>query len=176
MESELSERVSPTTVDHDPEDDTDATGVSEAPDVPVTRSSTNGGGPAPVDAPPQVQVRRVRRVLRRIDPWSVLKLSFIFFVCMYAVIIVSSLLVWRAAVSSEIVDDVESFVIDLGFNDFQFVPDQMFRALLFGGAAMILVATFMAVLMTVLFNLISDLVGGIRVSMIEQQLLDTEKH
>lgn len=171
MESDLSERVSSTGADGG-----DPTAVAPA---PVSTAAGNGEGSAPTaadDAPPQIQARRVRRILRRIDPWSVLKLSFIFFICMYGVIIVSSLLVWRAAVSSEIIDDVEGFVVDLGFNDFQFAPEQMFRALLFGGAAMIVALTFLAVLMTVLFNLISDLVGGIRVSMIEQQLLDREKH
>jgi hypothetical protein len=133
-----------------------------------------GDAPAPDRTAPQVQARRVRRVLRRIDPWSVLKVSFIFFICLYGVIIVSSLLVWRTAVSAGIIDNVEEFVVDLGFNDFQFAPEQMFRAVLFGGAGMILVATFMAVLATVLFNLISDLVGGVRLSMIEQQLLEDE--
>jgi hypothetical protein len=142
----------------------------------ATAPATTNGGPSGGDgASSPVQARRVRRILRRIDPWSVLKLSFIFFACMYAVIVVSSLLVWRAAVSAGVVDDVEGFVVDLGFNDFQFAPEQMLRALLYGGAGMIIVATFLAVLITVLFNLISDLVGGIRVSMIEQQLLGGEQ-
>lgn len=154
------------------DDEVDPTGVAPA---PVAEVAGNGEGPAPTDQQSQVQARRVRRILRRIDPWSVLKLSFIFFTCMYAVLVLSSLLVWRAAVTSGIIDDVESFVVDLGFNDFQFAPEQMFRALLYGGAGMIVVATFMAVLMTVFFNLISDLVGGIRVSMIEQQLADGQK-
>lgn len=169
MDSDLTERAPTTT-------SAASAGPPDESATPTPQTSSSNGGPsAPEGARPEVQVRRVRRVLRRIDPWSVLKLSFIFFICMYAVILVSSVLVWRAAVSSGIVDDLESFVIDLGFNDFEFAPEQMFQALLYGGALMILVATFLAVLMTVLFNLISDLVGGIRLSMIEQQLLEGDK-
>ena len=54
----------------------------------------------------------------------------------------------------------------------EFVPDQMFQALVVGGAAGILVATFMTVLGAVLFNLISDLVGGVKLSMVEQQVVE----
>lgn len=162
MESELSERVPVAPA-------TEPTAVEPA------LSATDAPSDARPDHPRQVQVRRVRRILRRVDPWSVLKVAFIFSICMYGVIIVSSLLVWRAAVGAGVVDDIESFVVDLGFNDFEFVPEQMFRALLYGGAVAIFVATFLAVLGTVLFNLISDLVGGIRLSMVEQQLLDGEK-
>ena len=152
----------------DPPDDPEVTALH-----PVAASD---GATVPPDVHPQSQVRRVRRVLRRIDPLSVLKLAMIFFACMYGVILVSSLLLWRAAISSGIVDDLESFVVDLGFKDFSFAPEQMFRALLFGGAGMIVVATFLAVLGAVLFNLISDLVGGLKISMIEEQIVEPEQH
>jgi hypothetical protein len=160
VESELSERAPAS--DPGPADPT----TEASPPAPATGDRVEAGSPS--------QVRRVRRILRRIDPLSVLKLSFIFFVCMYGVIVVSSLLVWRVAVTSGVIDDLEEFIVDLGFKDFDFAPDQMFQALMFGGAGMIIVATFLAVLGAVLFNLISDLVGGIKISMIEEHLLDDE--
>ena len=86
------------------------------------------------------------------------------------VVVVASLLLWRAAVSSGSVDNVEEFIVDLGFNDFQFHPDTMFQSIVTGGAIMVVVATFFAVLATLLFNLIADVTGGVRITMIEQRI------
>jgi hypothetical protein len=118
----------------------------------------------------RTEARRVRRVVRKIDPWSVLKVSLIFYVCMYVILMIASVLLWSAAASSGTVDNIEDFVIDLGFSDFEFKADQMFRAAVFGGAILMVVGTGFTVLVSVLFNMISDLVGGIRVTMIEQEI------
>jgi Transmembrane domain of unknown function (DUF3566) len=123
----------------------------------------------------KVSARRVRRVVRRIDPWSVFKVSGLFYVCVWGIVVLASVLLWRAAVTSGSVDDVEGFIIDLGFDDFEFHPQQMFESLFFGGAIMVLVATFFTVLMTVLFNLICDLTGGVRIIMIEQDVADQRR-
>ena len=114
------------------------------------------------------EARRVRRVVRKVDPWSVLKVSLIFYACMYVIVMVAAVLLWSAAASSGTVDNIEDFVVDLGFSEFQFQANQMFRAALFGGAILMVVGTGFTVLCSVLFNMISDLVGGIRVTMIEQ--------
>jgi hypothetical protein len=118
----------------------------------------------------KASARRVHRVIRRVHPWSVLKVSFLFFLCFYGVVVLASLLLWRAAVGSGSVDNVEEFIVDLGFNDFQFHPDTMFQSVVTGGAIMVVVATFFAVLTCLVFNLIADVTGGIRVTMIEQRV------
>jgi hypothetical protein len=118
----------------------------------------------------RTEARRVRRVVRKVDPWSVLKVSLIFYACIYVIVMVAAVLLWSAAASSGTVDNIEDFVIDLGFSDFQFKANQMFRAALFGGAILMVIGTGFTVLCSVLFNMISDLVGGVRVTMIEQQL------
>jgi Transmembrane domain of unknown function (DUF3566) len=143
--------------------------------------TAGGNGSGPAHARPsrrelrrevRASARRVRRVVRRIDPWSVFKVAGLFFLCVWGIVVLAALLIWRAAVTSGSVDDIESFVIDLGFKDFEFHPQQMFESLLFGGAIVVLAATFFAVLLTVLFNLICDLTGGLRVTMVEQDLQD----
>lgn len=123
----------------------------------------------------KVSARRVRRVVRRIDPWSVFKVSGLFWVCLWAIVVLAAVLLWRAAVTSGSVDDIESFIVDLGFADFDFHPQQMFESLFFGGAIVALAATFFSVLMTVLFNLICDLTGGLRITMIEQDVVDQRR-
>ncbi len=119
--------------------------------------------------------RRVRRVVRHIDAWSVFKVASIFIACVWGVVVLASLLIWRAAESSGSVDNTEEFVKDIGFKDFDFDPEQMFDALLSAGAVLAIATVFFIVLLTILFNLICDMTGGLRVTMIEQDLADARK-
>ncbi len=123
----------------------------------------------------KASARRVRRVVRRIDTWSVFKVASLFIACVWGIVVLASLLIWRAAVTSGSVENTEDFIIDLGFEDFNFDPQQMFESLLSVGAVMAVAAIFFTVLLTVLFNLICDITGGVRVTMIEQDLADTRK-
>ena len=119
--------------------------------------------------------RRVRRVVRHIDAWSVFKVASIFIACVWGVVVLASLLIWRAAESSGSVENTEEFVKDIGFKDFDFDPQQMFDALLSAGAVLAVASVFFIVLLTVLFNLICDMTGGVRITMIEQDLADSRK-
>ena len=118
----------------------------------------------------RVPARKVRRVVRRIDPLSVLKLSFAFNVCLFAMFLIAALLLWSAAVGSGSLDNIESFVVDIGFENFHLVGNDLFRGFLVFGGAMVLVGTIFSVLLALLFNLISDLLGGIRFTVIEPLL------
>lgn len=116
-----------------------------------------------------MMARRVRRVVRRFDPWSILKVSLIFYVCCYVVALVAGVLLWFLADSTDVVDNVESFVMDYGgFESFEFEPGLILQGGLLVGAVLVVLATGMTVLGAVLFNLISDLVGGIRLVVIEE--------
>jgi hypothetical protein len=123
----------------------------------------------------KASARRVRRVVRHIDTWSVFKVASIFVACIWGVVVLASLLVWRAAVTSGSVENTEDFIIDLGFEDFNFNPQQMFEALLSAGAVVAIASIFFIWLLTVLFNLICDITGGLRITMIEQDLADARK-
>lgn len=124
----------------------------------------------------KASARRVRRVVRHIDTWSVFKVASIFVACIWGVVVLAALLVWRAAVTSGSVENTEDFIIDLGFEDFNFNPEQMFDALLSAGAVIAIATIFFIWLLTVLFNLICDITGGLRITMIEQDLADARKH
>jgi hypothetical protein len=123
----------------------------------------------------KASARRVRRVVRHIDTWSVFKVATLFIACLWGIVVLASLLIWRAAVTSGSVDNTEDFIVDLGFEDFNFDPEQMFESLLSAGAVMAIASIFFVWLLTILFNLICDITGGIRVTMIEQDLADARK-
>lgn len=118
----------------------------------------------------RVPARKVRRVIRRVDPLSVLKLSFAFSLCLFAMFLVAAVLLWSAAVGAGSTDNIQSFVRDIGFEDFRLVGRDLFRGFVVFGGALVVAGTVFSVLLALLFNLISDIVGGIRFTVIEPLL------
>ena len=113
--------------------------------------------------------RRVRRVVRRIDPWSVLKISIFFFLSMVVVLLIGAVILWSLARSSGAVGKIEKFMQDLGFTDFRFRGGQIFKVTLFGGFILMIAGTVFATIMAFLYNLISDLVGGVEFQVMEEE-------
>lgn len=125
----------------------------------------------------RMRARKVRRVLRHVDPWAVLKVSLLFNLCLFIIVMVAGTMLWNLASAAGTIADIESFIEDLGaFETFAFEAGQIFRACLFGGLVLVVAGTGVTVLLAVLFNLISDLVGGIRVTVIEEETLAPPTH
>ena len=118
----------------------------------------------------KVQARKVRRVVRHIDPWSVLTFSVLFHLAVFAALLLASVLVWNAAESAGTIENIETFILDLGdFEEFEIQGDVVFRAAVAIAGVLTLASSVLLVLLTVVFNLISDLVGGIRLTVIEEE-------
>jgi transmembrane protein DUF3566 len=108
------------------------------------------------------QGRRVRLVVRRVEPWTVLKFSVLLFATLYLVILVAGLVLWAAATATGVRGNVEKFIGDLiASDDFHLLGETVIRASVLGGAVLVLLGTGANVLFAVLYNLISDVVGGI---------------
>jgi len=100
--------------------------------------------------------------VRKVDAWSVLKLSAVFYATMYCVLLVAGALLWTAASATGLRHNVEKFIADLiASGKFHFVAAELFKAATIAGAVMVVVGTATNVLLAVLYNLISDMVGGI---------------
>ncbi len=111
---------------------------------------------------PLAQGRRVRLVVRRIEPWTVLKFSVLLFATLYLVILVAGLVLWAAATATGLRENIETFIGDLiASDDFRILGPTMFRASVVGGLVLVVMGTGFNVLLAVLYNLISDVVGGI---------------
>ncbi len=115
------------------------------------------------------EARRVRRIVRHVDPWSVLKLALVFFVCVWVMFMVAVVIVWSIAQSSGTVERVESFVNDLGITGWKLNGTFVFRQYGLFGLVMVFACTTATVVSTIIFNLISDLVGGVWISVIEEE-------
>ena len=118
----------------------------------------------------KLQARRVRRIVRHIEVWSVLKISILFFACLWAVFLIAGFIIWGVAESSGTVGKLESLITELfALDTFSFDGRQIFKGYALAGLILAIAGSTLNVLMVLLFNLISDLTGGLRVTMIEEE-------
>ena len=117
----------------------------------------------------RARVRRTRRTIRHIDPWSVLKVSVLLYACLYGATVIAGYLLWTAAVQSGVISNIESFIAEVGsYEVWEINGDEIFRRATVIGAVLFVAGIAFNVLLTIIFNLISDLVGGVRVTLLEE--------
>ena len=118
----------------------------------------------------RVEARRVHRVVRHVEPWSVLKFSLLLYFSVFLIVLSAGVLLWAAASATDVISGIEDFVEELfGFETFTFEPGQILTASVLGGLVLVIAGTAANVVFAVLFNLISDVVGGLRVTVIEEE-------
>ena len=105
--------------------------------------------------------------LRKLDAWTVLKLSLVYYLALFVVILIAGTLLWLGAEAAGVVGNIENFMVDIGFEDFRFLPSKLLGGVALGGLVLVVAGTFANVLMTALFNLMSDVVGGLRLTLQE---------
>jgi hypothetical protein len=174
--------------------------------------------------------------VRHVEPWSVLKLSLLFFSAVFLIVCVASAVLWAGARASGQLDHLESFITSVGgfgncdpidgaalgpdsttttteisgdanqinptvgdtdatdgtdevttttvpasldedadcppgyklVGEFKFEDIRIFEAFAFGGVVLVLAGTGGAVVLALLFNLMSELTGGVQITVIEQ--------
>lgn len=118
------------------------------------------------------RVRRVTRVVRHVDPWSVFKIGLIFSVVAYVSLLTSGVLLWRVADATGTIDNVERWFLQFGWETFEFKGGEIFHNAWIVGLFGVVAMTGGLVLLATLFNLISDIVGGIRVTVLEEEVVE----
>ncbi len=205
------------------------------PRQPVARPATPADADSPASTaarPGRVRARKVRRIVRQIEPWSVLKISLLFYAALFLIVCVASALLWGAARSSGTVENVESFITSVGgfgncepidgaapvtttttlpdaapttpvdqidpsgtdtpvtepvgavpdpgddedcregeelVGEFRFEDGRIFQAFALGGIVLVLAGSAANVVLVLLFNLMSDLTGGVRITVLEEE-------
>ena len=115
-------------------------------------------------------VRRVRRVIRKIDPWTVLKVSLVLNAIGALVFVLGVWVTWSLAVQRGIPEKAADF-----FDNFSLVftanGELYFRAVLLFAIVLYAMMTGLMTLGAVLYNLISDVVGGVELIVLEETYL-----
>ena len=117
------------------------------------------------------RVRRVSRVIREIDPWSAFRVGIVFHGVLYLMALIALVLLWSVASATGTIDNIERFLESFGWESFQFNGVQLFFNTMFLGLFVVVLLTAIWVLCATVFNLITDLVGGIRVSVLEEEVV-----
>ena len=112
----------------------------------------------------------MRRTIRHIDPWSVFKVSVLLYACLYVAFLLGGVLLWAAIRRSGLVDNVESFIAEVGsYAVWRIDAGVIYNRAWKIGIVLATAGVAFNVLMAIMFNLISDLVGGVRVTILEDE-------
>jgi hypothetical protein len=124
--------------------------------------------------------RRIRVQVRRVNPWSVLKISLIFYACLLVVVLVGVAILFMILDSIGVLEPVESLIGDFGFGKtvgqrgeaeavFEIDFGWVMRTLFLIGAISFAVWSAFTMFMALLYNLIADLVGGVEMTLVERR-------
>jgi hypothetical protein len=114
-------------------------------------------------------VQRVRRVIRKIDPWTVLKVSIIFNAIMALVFVLGTIVFWAVFVNAGIPQRINELALLIGLeNGINLEGTVYFRIVILLAVIGTIVFTGFVTLGAVVYNLISDIVGGIEVVVLEE--------
>jgi hypothetical protein len=141
---------------------------------------------------------RVNQRLWSVDPWSVFKLSILFYFCLALIVLVAGTLLYNGGRRIGTVDQFESFITRMGaygecvatsdvpegtafeededecgdgevlVGGFELDDGTLFRTAAVGGVLLVLAGSIGNVLMTVLVNLLNEVTGGLRHSVVKE--------
>ena len=140
--------------------------------LPEPRRRAPGGSTRTPPPRRKRKARKVHRVVRHVEVWSVAKLAAIFAACAYLVGMISGYLLWQAADRVGTIEGIEGFIeSSAAYESFDILGGVVFRVAAVTGFVLALVSFAIAVLGALLFNLISDLTGGVRMTVIDEDLI-----
>jgi preprotein translocase subunit SecY len=120
------------------------------------------------------QVRRVRRIIRKVDSWTVFKVSAIFWLVAGLALILGFVMFWSVVDASGIPDRLVETLTSIGLFEQGTDPfadsERFLRIAVFGSITLSVVATGLTTLAAVMYNLISDVVGGVEFVVLEEVL------
>jgi len=109
-------------------------------------------------------------VIRKVGPWSVFKLSLLFYFCVMLVILLALGMLYSVLGAVGAIDSITRLARDL-FADqsFEIHGGWIFTRLTLIGIAMVLIWSLINVFVAFLYNLISDVLGGIEVTLADRR-------
>jgi hypothetical protein len=117
-------------------------------------------------------VRRVRRIIRKIDPWTSLKVSALVWAVLAVALVLGTVIFWSVLDRAGIPDKITAFMVEITLIEETSQPfaniEQFFRALVFGAIVWWVAMTGATVLGAVVYNLVSDVVGGLEIVVLEE--------
>ena len=126
-----------------------------------------------------VRVNRVRRIIRKIDPWTVLKVTFVLNFIVALTMVLGFSILWVLLVNAGVPQGLEDIARRLALLDADASLvgniEPLFSSVVFLATVYLLTQTALATIGAFFYNLVSDLVGGIEVVVLEESYTDTQE-
>ena len=126
-----------------------------------------------------VKVNRVRRIIRKIDPWTVLKVTFVLNFIVALTMVLGFSILWVLLVNAGVPQGLEDIARRLALLDADASlvgnVEPLFSSVVFLATVYLLTQTALATIGAFFYNLVSDLVGGIEVVVLEESYNDTQE-
>lgn len=125
-----------------------------------------------------VKVNRVRRIIRKIDPWTVLKVTFVLNFIIALTIVLGFSILWVLLVNAGVPQGLEEIARRLALLDADASlvgnVEPLFTSVVFLATVYLLTQTALATICAFFYNLVSDLVGGVEVVVLEETYSDPQ--
>lgn len=118
----------------------------------------------------RTEARSAKVVLRKVGPWSVLKFSLLFYFCLMLVIVFALVILYAILGAIGALDSVTRLTRDL-FADqsFEINGGWLLSRVIVIGLVMVVVWSLINLFVAFLYNLISEVVGGIEVTLTDRR-------
>jgi Transmembrane domain of unknown function (DUF3566) len=113
-------------------------------------------------------VRRTRVVIRRVGPWSLFRFSLLFYFCIMVVIWLGLLILYQILGLVGVLRSATDLLNDF-WTGFRFHGWWIFSRLFAAGLVMVVFGAVVNLFVAFLYNLISDFVGGVEVTLAERR-------
>lgn len=135
-------------------------------------------------APPRAPVpigggRRTRAVIRKVGPLSVLRWSMFFYFCLFLIFFFAMWIIYGVLESTGVMKSLGNLLGGAGLGtcpadpnaDCTFAFDQgwIFSRLFIVGVVLVCIWSVINVLVVLLYNLVSDVIGGIEITLAEKR-------
>lgn len=117
--------------------------------------------------------RQVNLAVARVDPWTVMKVGFLLSVAMGIATVIATVVVWLMLDGMHVFSSIEDFLNQISATkfvallDYVKLPKVVSYATVFA-VANVVIMTAISTLGALLYNVIASLVGGVRVSLMDE--------
>ena len=128
--------------------------------------------------------RRTRVVIRKVGPLSVLRISLFFYFCLFLILFFSLMILWGFLEAQGFMDSIGDFLGKIGAVQGTTCTENaegvqtcavniesgpVFTRMFFAGLGLVVVWSFINLLISFLYNLVADVIGGIELTLGEKR-------
>ncbi|HXF72092.1 MAG TPA: DUF3566 domain-containing protein [Actinomycetota bacterium] len=135
------------------------------------RTAEGTTAPEVPSRPGPASTRRARVVIRRVGPWSVLRFSLLFYFCVMLILWLALMILYGIMGSLGVLAQIARLLESVSLVDegFRFNGAWIFSRLFVVGLGLVALWSVINLFVAFLYNLVSDVVGGIEVTLAERR-------